>query len=547
MLTIQGHPRSVCSGLTRRAALQVGGAGLLGLSLPKVMAAQEAAAPFMNGRAKSVMFLYLFGGPSQLESFDIVMFLNYLGTFGNETHVVSGDQVKSNQLRIIKKLGLLEEGETIQWFYTDGVFSIREGMYFLTEERLVMYSTEYEPHNYATKLEDIVKVELDKNESFFIDGYIEVAMVDGEAWSIPISSERGGDEKFFQYIKERHRPDRAPGSNQKLLQGLISWRESGGNLRELLGDEAGAVIKMQAEADAIVEALKKLSFTKPQEKPNYFSNCRTLVAFFETAETQVSWDEMGISGLPELRRLLREGLELPENRESDLFYLMEILAWYEFEEDVSRIAQIVRSGFAPEDHRWSSVFGRYDEDSGEWKRFIDSLRNPLPKGFVGIAFLDAANDLAFADVLKKHPFDSTEGVAKLQGWLSDTNAENYSYAYSSAVTLAYLSPENRDALVKIAEKHPDMEVQLECAWALAKVGEEIGIRRLVDWTLDVNRSATARQYLEELKLVARIPKAALEADFVAKSEMVEWLSHPNEFGRPPDKISQFDSRELYWP
>jgi len=69
MLTVNGYARRVCSGLTRREALQVGGAGLFGLSLPKVLAAEEQA-PFKNARAKSVIFLFLFGGPSQLETFD---------------------------------------------------------------------------------------------------------------------------------------------------------------------------------------------------------------------------------------------------------------------------------------------------------------------------------------------------------------------------------------------------------------------------------------------------------------------------------------------
>jgi len=50
--------------------LQAGGLGLLGLSLPKLLAA-EAAQPDRRGRAKSVIFLYLFGGPSQLETFDL--------------------------------------------------------------------------------------------------------------------------------------------------------------------------------------------------------------------------------------------------------------------------------------------------------------------------------------------------------------------------------------------------------------------------------------------------------------------------------------------
>jgi hypothetical protein len=70
MLTILGRPRRVCNGLTRRALLQAGGAGLFGLTLPQVLAA-EAAASGRKARAKSVMFVFLFGGPSQLETFDM--------------------------------------------------------------------------------------------------------------------------------------------------------------------------------------------------------------------------------------------------------------------------------------------------------------------------------------------------------------------------------------------------------------------------------------------------------------------------------------------
>lgn len=71
MLTIHGRPQTVCNGLTRRNVLQAGGAGLLGVSLPRVLQAEQSAAPFTGGRAKSVLFLYLFGGPSQLETWDM--------------------------------------------------------------------------------------------------------------------------------------------------------------------------------------------------------------------------------------------------------------------------------------------------------------------------------------------------------------------------------------------------------------------------------------------------------------------------------------------
>jgi hypothetical protein len=56
--------------LSRRQVLRAGGAGLFGLSLSKLLRA-ESAAPPQNPRAKSVIFLFLFGGPSQLETFDM--------------------------------------------------------------------------------------------------------------------------------------------------------------------------------------------------------------------------------------------------------------------------------------------------------------------------------------------------------------------------------------------------------------------------------------------------------------------------------------------
>ncbi len=70
MLSIFSRPRATCEGLTRRHLLQAAGAGLLGLSLPKLLQA-ESTGSFPRGRAKSVIFMMLFGGPSQLETFDM--------------------------------------------------------------------------------------------------------------------------------------------------------------------------------------------------------------------------------------------------------------------------------------------------------------------------------------------------------------------------------------------------------------------------------------------------------------------------------------------
>jgi hypothetical protein len=58
------------TGVTRRQALSVGGMGLLGLTVPRLLeAAEQRKGP--APRAKSIIFLYQFGGPSHLETFDM--------------------------------------------------------------------------------------------------------------------------------------------------------------------------------------------------------------------------------------------------------------------------------------------------------------------------------------------------------------------------------------------------------------------------------------------------------------------------------------------
>ena len=71
MLTITDGNFQTCQGLQRRRLLQIGGAGLAGLSLPRILAAESQDGAARPSRAKSVIFLFLFGGPSQLETFDM--------------------------------------------------------------------------------------------------------------------------------------------------------------------------------------------------------------------------------------------------------------------------------------------------------------------------------------------------------------------------------------------------------------------------------------------------------------------------------------------
>jgi hypothetical protein len=90
-------------------------------------------------------------------------------------------------------------------------------------------------------------------------------------------------------------------------------------------------------------------------------------------------------------------------------------------------------------------------------------------------------------------------------------------------------------------------VQLEAAWASAKIGSRAGVEVLSRACQDVKTSAVAVAYLEELGELNAIPARAKDPDFAAVAEMCRWLAHPMEFGRPPDEAGLFDSRTLFWP
>jgi len=78
VLRILGSQKKLCDGISRREMLVSGALSFTGLSLADLLEAQaeqgspnEVARPSSFGRAKSCILLYLWGSPSQLETFDV--------------------------------------------------------------------------------------------------------------------------------------------------------------------------------------------------------------------------------------------------------------------------------------------------------------------------------------------------------------------------------------------------------------------------------------------------------------------------------------------
>src|SRR5262245_22095770 len=69
MLLIGRQTRRTCQGISRRAFLQVGASSVLGLSLADLLRLRSIATP-PQGSTRAVILLWLWGGPSQLDTWD---------------------------------------------------------------------------------------------------------------------------------------------------------------------------------------------------------------------------------------------------------------------------------------------------------------------------------------------------------------------------------------------------------------------------------------------------------------------------------------------
>jgi len=90
MLFVGDRAARTCAGPHRRAFLQVGASTVLGLSLGDLLKARASGAP--AGKARAVILLWLWGGPSQLDTFDPKPHapLDYRGPFGTTPTRIPG-------------------------------------------------------------------------------------------------------------------------------------------------------------------------------------------------------------------------------------------------------------------------------------------------------------------------------------------------------------------------------------------------------------------------------------------------------------------------
>ena len=327
-----------------------------------------------------------------------------------------------------------------------------------------------------------------------------------------------------------------------LEQGLAD----GGNLFESLNELDQYEIESLDDAEALVDALETY-IDRPIEAAGIFSAFHQLVSLFQSVVAVSPFQFLVRRGIPVLIRAYDQRLPLADEQQNELLFAVKIFARYGLEEGLDRLVQAAYHPVLREGYLWSVIFEQLGDQDPLLTDLVDRLSDPLPDGFACIAFLDWVNRLCREEILSAHPFDTHEGVQKLRHWLRSSQEDDFSLAHSSAAAIPFISETQREQLLALAMDHRDANVQMESAWASAKLGSDSGLKFLTRLCLDRNYSTTACAYLEELGQDELIPDEANEPDFRAMADMCDWLAHPQEFGRPPDEIEQYDTRELFWP
>lgn len=338
----------------------------------------------------------------------------------------------------------------------------------------------------------------------------------------------------------------------RLEQALERGLQPGGNLSSELAALGDYPLETEADARAVCDALGELAAQLRTAVATgggcSCSSLHPLAALFQEAETDEAYAVLAAQGLPILLEIFDQRLPLSIADEGeDLVFLLKIFVVYGYPQGMQRIVTALRQPLDHDLYVWGVLFETVHDEHPDRKLICDELRDPLPTGFAGVAYLDMVNRMAAHGEAQPHPFDTAEGTKLLRKWVTSERPEESSYAQSVAHAIPFLTRLERDELVKLTLQHEDQLVVVDGAAAAARLGREEGFQTLAQLCEDASVSYFACQHLRELGRPELIPEIAKNPHFQAVSEMCAWLTLPDAYGEIPDEVEILDHRVAHWP
>ena len=303
------------------------------------------------------------------------------------------------------------------------------------------------------------------------------------------------------------------------------------------------------EIDDAIDAMSRLSAYRGLIEDDD-ERASMIAEWFRQPGSEVVFGGFFQEGMPLVHERLKALLERESEEDSfrdERLLLIGLLFGYGYQMAMPEIEEAAKDPGLCENYSWVRAFSSGNENDTDFVAMLQHLGRDLPEGFASVAFLDRCNEMCREHDMDPHPFSSDAGMQRLRSYAIDADPEHFSYARSSATALPHLSHPDRDALLGLLEKHPDLEVAAEAAWAGAKLEREASISRLIEMASDWRIGQRAFDYLGELELKNRIPQDSLESRHLARCAMADWLRHPHELAATPDQLEIVDHREIHWP
>lgn len=171
--------------------------------LPNVQQPWEPPAQPRRGMPWWGWLLLGLGAVVVLPCIGCIGWLLYVGSVGPETSVYAGNRVPNRYIEVLKDVGGLEEGEQLRYFYSDAMTDIRNGFYYVSDRKVVVYIEDAGGGPLTiVEFDQIADTDLARDESFFVDSYITLNLKDGSIVSFPVSSESDGDVRFHDALRK---------------------------------------------------------------------------------------------------------------------------------------------------------------------------------------------------------------------------------------------------------------------------------------------------------------------------------------------------------
>lgn len=323
------------------------------------------------------------------------------------------------------------------------------------------------------------------------------------------------------------------------------------------------------DARAIIAKIKALQVSQPPtaEEVEAIRHIAENLREFDDIDS-LSHELLRDEAIPLLLPHFDQMLPQAEDNEtkSTIEELMHVICLFQTEETLNRVIQATKQDLMLGSEAWDEYVWQFRPGTFNYDAFWTTMLRDWPENeVIACSLLSQANIHAFnqENPSHRHPFDSPEGLPHLRAclqtsqqipagyiqndWDIDSDAPSVDVAIYAAEALAFITSPDRDELLQIAQQHPVSAVQLEAAWAGARLGQQSGLDELVRRARDLPVSFTAQDYLEDVGRSDLIPKECFDEDFQARAfcaqELAAMLLKPGKI----ESIEIVDRDSFLWP